>query len=221
MSTTNYSFITYFLSYWIIGLFFALLDFYWPKYHYESYKKYKLQPIDLSVLYQQYKDCSVIVLRNQLLIQLPLLLIFDKYYEEIELTISIVWNILCTYLLINVIFIIVHVLLHKYAYNIHKIHHHYKNPFAISAEHNSLIEEFISYSYTYLIFYLFPLPYWLMLCGIVIMNVIDLIPHSGYYIDNSVLRHDLHHRLFNVNLTPFPFVDKLLGTHFLILSNET
>lgn len=128
-------------------------------------------------------------------------------------------------ILSDILFYGLHRLMHTpYLYKkFHKIHHKYKEPFALT---NHYIHPF-----ELILFFIPPIIPGIILnthisimwISAILMNWSGIIIHSGYdlkkipyikYITPCILEHDCHHKYFNYNFgATFNFVDKLLGTH--------
>jgi sterol desaturase/sphingolipid hydroxylase (fatty acid hydroxylase superfamily) len=208
-------FIWYLTSFWAMGLLFAFIDLGLAP-HCLRIRDHWIQPVSRANMKHLYRKCIPVVIRNQLVIQLPFLILLERFHEDREM--NIWWDIINSgfqHLLTAIVFTITHWLFHRYCYWIHKTHHVFIRPIAISTEYNSLSEEAINWGYTYIIAGLIPVSHPWLIINIVILNVIDQLGHCGYDLWTMTDYHDSHHRLFNVNLSPLPGFDKWNGT-FLI-----
>ena len=132
----------------------------------------------------------------------------------------------------DVLFYFLHRLMHtKYFYkNLHKFHHTYKEPFALTNHYVHPLE--------LLLFMIPPMipPILLgshitvMWCSIIILNWNGLLIHSGYNFNflsikfkyknynfefPCIKEHDYHHKYFNYNFaSTFPFMDQIMGTYY-------
>lgn len=226
----------YLSSFWCSGIVFAWMDFR-MLHSFTSYFTYhRIQP--LKHPFSVYRKCAIVVLRNQFCIQLPLQLLLEDYYDlyllpkivDIE-SYTIVKRILQIFVFISVVFTITHLVYHFvpiFYQNIHKTHHEFTNPIAISTEYNSVLEEFINWSYTLFAFILFPIPKPWIVFVLIVVNVTDQVGHSGYEFDlvfycrflsrlfqkalHFIRLHFLHHSMVRVNYSPFPIVDRIMGS---------
>jgi fatty acid hydroxylase domain-containing protein 2 len=202
--------------YWIVGVIFLFLD------NMSFLNKYKLEHYP-SIGFKLYSQTVLIVLFNQLLI-IPISYILYPYIKLIESEFSFVdfFN----YFIISVIFeeigfYYTHRLLHtKYLYNyIHKIHHKWVYPIAISAIYCHPIEYIISnlfpgiigtilYSRNGTVNY----SYFLVWNIIAILNTIYA--HSGYNFGNNHIypKHFYHHLVGYCNFGFTGILDYLHGT---------
>lgn len=223
------------ISFWASGAFFALVDsnIFFPN-SFCSFRFNRFRAFHKFVLDHYYFRCITVVLRNQIVVQLPLQLMLEKYYEVYlpkyfshhssdtteEMTFfAILINMTSIFFIVAVIFTFVHFVFHTFPWlygHVHKVHHEFFEPFAICTEYNSVAEELINWSYTLLAFVLFPIPLHYVGISLVLMNVFDQMGHSGYQIYfkehkifHFIYLHYLHHANTVFPRTVYPKVQVL------------
>lgn len=134
-------------------------------------------------------------------------------------------HIIFILLLSDILFYFLHRIMHTpYLYkNIHKLHHYYNEPFALTNHYIHPIELIIFFLPPIIPGIILNTHISIMWVSAILMNWSGIIIHSGYdlkkipyikYITPCILEHDCHHKYFNYNFgATFNFVDKLLGTH--------
>ena len=204
---------TFFWFYFNIFIFY-LIDIYSEK-NKNFFNKYKIQKKNID--WDKYKKTFNFVLKQQLFINYPTSYIFYNniiiknddyiYYNEIQ-------KLILCFAFSDIYFYITHRILHlKYFYkNIHKKHHEWIIPSAISATYAHPIEHLISnigavyiplvitnaHLYTYLFYQ-----------TLGIFNAV--LSHSNYnFINNS---HNIHHKKFNYNFG-LGYTDDIFKTNF-------
>jgi len=199
LNTAIYSWIIYWFTYWIVGGFL-------------SYIAHVNKIREISDL----KDIIKVLLINMMWTFLGMVLMcFVPLRAMIET--HIVVKLFLTYLVTDIWFYHVHIMLHQgqiYPY-LHKLHHHFQFPTSLAAlyctGYEAIFLNVVSVSLGPVIFELPPL-YLHIWFFIVALN--SVLSHSGITIpfltDNY---HDLHHSHYNCNYSISPFLDKLYGTY--------
>ncbi|KAF2881733.1 hypothetical protein ILUMI_24430 [Ignelater luminosus] len=208
--------------FWLAALGYTFLDLFAKP---SSLMKYKIQPgVNEPVSSKQFFKLVVIVLRNQFL-TLPAAYLFYKSMQwrgyasfrelpafsrlMLDLVVMILWE--------EIAFYYIHRFLHnKYVFKyLHKRHHEWKAPIALSALYSGSIEHILvniipTLFGTFVMgshlatFYL-----WL---SVTILGT--LLIHSGYHLPYlpSPEFHDFHHLKFNQNYGVFGILDRISGT---------
>lgn len=142
-----------------------------------------------------------------------------------------IFHLFIILLMSDILFYFLHRIMHtSYLYKkFHKLHHKYKEPFALT-------NHYVDY-YELLIFFIPPMippiilnshivVVWL---SIILLNWNGILIHSGYnfkilcfkyknYIFEfpCIKEHDYHHKYFNYNFgSTFPFMDQIMGTYYI------
>ena len=177
------SFICHFVVYWVMSIIFIILDYINNRHTKETL------------------DIATEVLENQLLLDLPLVVIADMYYpltNQLDL-IHFVWQIPCLFIIHDILFYYLHRMMHtRTLYKYHKTHHALKNISGVSAFRSSKTEHILV---NILPAYLTPI--FLRFHGILLLlwitaatiNVVCV--HSGYGLFDK--KHEAHHKYLNVN----------------------
>jgi sterol desaturase/sphingolipid hydroxylase (fatty acid hydroxylase superfamily) len=218
MSTLFFLLLSNGLSIMLIGLFFFVIDLYSATENPKNivllwFKQQSIKKRTLDEILEIYSTSFLFILRSIFVMSLCLILLDNKvdWHELDKMSISkIIVNFILTLFFSLLILGLVHYSLHnKHLYLIHKTHHRYLHPVAITAYYHSLTETVINF----IIFYIFIIPLNYFCFAIVVGNFLAMIDHSGYNIFGA-LYHDYHHSRINVNYITLPFVDKLLGTYY-------
>lgn len=224
---TLLTFVIHEVAYFLTYLYFHLLD------KVPSLRSYKIQP-DKSNTPPLIRNCFLKVMRNHLLIVLPIIFVTHPVFDLMGTTHSveslpdfgtIALHIVFFVLVEDLVFYIGHRLLHlPYLYkNIHSVHHEHAAPFGLAAEYAHPIEVIFLGTATIagpMIIgpHLFTLYLYLTLRAIQTVEC-----HSGYDFPWSLNRwfplyggadfHDHHHRIHSGNYSSmFTWVDALMGT---------
>ena len=134
------------------------------------------------------------------------------------------FHIICIFIMSDILFYIFHRTMHiPILYrNIHKIHHKYKQTFALVNHYLHPVETIIFFFPAVIPPILLQSHIMIMWFCAIIMNWNGIIIHSGYdfsiNIGNiqlpAIKEHDKHHMYFNYNYgAMIPFMDKLFGTY--------
>jgi len=157
------------------------------------------------------------VLKNQFFVTFPLMFLTEFFYGTVEegdfLTWRNLYRIPLVFLFEEIFFYYSHAFLHlPYFYKrVHKIHHRWTAPMAISATYAHPFEHLLSN--------VLPLFFSARLAGLnyttmriwyvtALINTL-LIAHGGYALNNF---HDLHHVYFNCNYGVLGILDRFHGT---------
>ena len=130
----------------------------------------------------------------------------------------------------DILFYFLHRLMHtKYLYqNLHKFHHTYKEPFALTNHYINSIELLLFFIPPIIPPVLLGSHIMVMWCSIILLNWNGIIIHSGYnfivikiqyknykFEFPCIKEHDFHHKYFNYNFgSTFPFMDQIMGTYY-------
>ena len=134
------------------------------------------------------------------------------------------FHIISIFIMSDILFYIFHRIMHiPILYkNIHKIHHNYKQTFALVNHYLHPVETIIFFFPAIIPSIILQSHIMIMWFCAIIMNWNGIIIHSGYNfsikIKNiqfpAILEHDKHHMYFNYNYgAMLPFMDKLCGTY--------
>ncbi|KAH7638479.1 aldo-keto reductase family 1 member b10-like protein 1 [Dermatophagoides farinae] len=207
--------------FWLIGSFYTLLDYFqWPKFLY----RYKIQD-DKQITLDDIIETAKVAFYNQITVQLLTTALgslimnnlpFDRNYRVPPVS-TIIYHLVVFVFLQEITFYYLHRLLHyKFFYRfIHKIHHKWQAPIAISALYCHPFEHFLANLVPVLIGPFLMLSHrstisiWLLIVHIVTLN-----DHSGYHFPlmPSPEFHDYHHLMFNQNFGRMGFLDYFHGT---------
>ena len=195
-------FICYFIIYWTFALIFYICDKYTNIKRMDDYDKKDIDNL--------YSKAFLVVIRNQLMINLPSLYFVSYSESYINLFINMVIN--------GILFSLMHHSLHKYFYNFHKQHHEYsKIVISITSEYNSLFEQFLSWFIgTWALMYIFPMNRLCSFIYVIFNSSYGTIGHSSYpiyFFKNDIKRHLLHHKYFNYNYSGIELYDQIMKTN--------
>jgi sterol desaturase/sphingolipid hydroxylase (fatty acid hydroxylase superfamily) len=175
----------------------------------------KLNNINIHSLY---KNNIYIVLRNQIIIDTPSMCILS-FIPNNQSIISNTINFILAMLFNIIIYSASHHFMHKYYYNIHKLHHKNKHLISINSEYNSLSEHFISWFIaTWLPLYIFNMNHYLNIIYIFLNTIYGVIGHSNYnipYLSTDIKRHTEHHKKVNVNFSGIAFYDHFMNSNYI------
>lgn len=202
------------LTHWGVCLVLLITDVFLYRNH--LWFSYKLR--DLSLPDTPFNIISL-VLFNQFLITFPVFYFLGNIEDGPFLTISNIYKIPLTFIIHECLFYYLHRLFHtSFLYkHVHKIHHRWKTPWAISATYAHPIE--------HLLVNILPIVIAGVLAGLnfttlrawhifALLNTL-ISAHGGYKkLDqsNSGSMHDLHHYEFNCNYGAIGLLDNLHGT---------
>ncbi|PWN47775.1 C-4 methylsterol oxidase [Violaceomyces palustris] len=190
--------------------------------------RYKVQPFSY-VGPKEYLSISLVVLRNQFLVALPLIWLnyhtLDTPVESQALPgpwttlFTILFDILCT----EVGFYYIHRTLHSPSlYQLfHKQHHRYTAPVGLAATYCTVTEHVLSNLLPNILgTFLVPHHWSQMMFTFLFLEFGTISTHSGYNLPylHSPLRHDYHHASFDQNYGPTGLLDSLHGTSDRFLS---
>lgn len=220
-------------------LFFIILDIcefkYFDSYRikYNNERKYPTKKEISDGIIQSSKDFFGIIIPISFCgIYLSTILDIYPYNIKAELDIFMgIFHLFIILLMSDTLFYILHRIMHTpYLYKkFHKLHHTYKEPFALT-------NHYVDY-YELLIFFIPPIippiilnshivVVWL---SIIILNWNGILIHSGYNFNlikieyknykfkfPCIKEHDYHHKYFNYNFgATFPFMDQIMGTYYM------
>ena len=192
------------ICFWCCGLVAALID----GKHIDS----PARRIDL--LSSAYRQAIPVVLRNQLFVHTPLLIVYS--YTAPQDSSSLLVRVILQGFFSTLGWTVLHYFYHsnKHIYRlIHRTHHTFSAPIGIAGEYGSLIETTINYLWIYgtaLMIGKFTVS---EMCGLLLAHNAQLIrTHSGLSGDRETEMHDMHHLNAKVNLSPWEWIDKILGT---------
>jgi sterol desaturase/sphingolipid hydroxylase (fatty acid hydroxylase superfamily) len=193
----------HFIIYWGLSLFLFFFDTIFQK----DWDKFKLGKL---VIPDKISNIVLIVLTNQIL-SMPLFYFFNNFSPDV----SNIKFLPLTFLIEEVLFYSIHLILHRpYFYDkIHKIHHRWNSPMAIST--------FYCHPLEHIFCNVLPILVSARLSGlgetgmriwhaIVMVNTI-LLAHGGYKLPTKNM-HYRHHAEFNCNYGALGILDYLCGT---------
>ncbi|KAG9011040.1 hypothetical protein FRB94_008980 [Tulasnella sp. JGI-2019a] len=208
--------------YWAFGLCFMIADLTErPKW----LMQYKVQPWK-RIGPKEYTKICLIVLRNQVLVNIPLSFIVGKWIApwrgmrtDLPLpgvleTMGTWWfSLMCT----EIGFFYVHKLFHtpNFYTRFHKKHHEYTAPVALASTYCTLVEHLFSNIMPILLGLIILGSHWsLIIMYFCDLSIGTLSTHSGYNIPywHRSLTHDYHHFSFNENFGPVGILDAIYGT---------
>lgn len=153
------------------------------------------------------------VVFNLVFITLPYTLLLEKHIEDKPRNnYGVIFNIVMSYFVTDILFYSTHRLLHLPAlYFIHKKHHEYEFPIGIGAMYAHPVDFFFTnlIPFTFPVFF-YPPTYIIKLIIIISISTTVIQSHGGYTFLNS--GHLDHHRYYKINYGLGP-MDRLLGTH--------
>jgi methylsterol monooxygenase len=201
-------FLCHFIPYWTLCYRFYLLDYkYLDKNH---------------VNWARYSKAIKGSLINQLTIHLPTLYFTESLYENAVIKsiddtylVSFI-KIFCIINFTNILFYIIHKLLHtRILFNfIHYKHHEFIEPIAPASIYAHWIEHLLTNTLAFLIpFYLIGINYIYSLILIVLGTTSAILSHVPYKIKSNHNAHLLHHKLYKYNYGFGGYLDKLLKTY--------
>lgn len=199
----------HFLTYWMVcGILFGIDCF---LYHSGSWNTFKLHSIHVP---DTWGNIIKLVLFNQIFVSIPLIYLFvDIFPDTADYT--VIPRMITTLLIFEIIFYYSHRLLHMdpfYKY-IHKIHHRWNYPLAISTFYTHPIEHaLINVLPVVLGAYFAGLPfYWTRRWHIFAVANGALVSHGGFRLSKM---HDQHHVYTNVNYGALGLLDIFHKTEF-------
>lgn len=206
---------------WLPSLFYLSLHQMFPRFS----AAHKIQPSQPSPSSSETQHCVFVVLRNQLIglvFQTALVILFPGYPipQSLPAPQKLLSDVLSSIVLCELMFFYSHRLLHskKLYARIHRTHHAFTTPIALSAQYAHPIEFIVSN------FLPLHLPRMLLLhdCHIIsfwvfssMVALVSCSVHSGYAlwgIGELAKRHDWHHQRVSVNFGTFWVLDCIHGT---------
>ena len=144
--------------------------------------------------------------------------------RELPSNIYCIFNIIFILIGSDILFYILHRTMHTpYLYKkFHKIHHTYKEPFALTNHYLDSTELILFFIPPVIPCIIINTHIYIMWISIILLNWNGIFIHSGYnftnkylkYFTPAIIEHDIHHKLFNYNFgATFTFMDKLFGTY--------
>jgi sterol desaturase/sphingolipid hydroxylase (fatty acid hydroxylase superfamily) len=211
------------LCFYAPALIYTLLPYFLPAFS----EKNKLQKAEKQPTNAEIIDCLHIVLRNQVLssaLHLVLLTVdsytgkppsyrFDWPLPGIE---EILRDVMICIFLREVLFYYSHRILHLPSIysRIHKVHHRFTAPVALSAQYSTITEHFLSNILPVIlppmILRVHIITFWVFLAEVLLETTTV---HSGYgFFGGMARKHDMHHEKFNIYFGAVGFLDWLHGT---------
>jgi fatty acid hydroxylase domain-containing protein 2 len=211
-------FSAYMIPYWIMSLFYFVIDFIAEKY--PTVKFFKTQPKN-KINFSEYYETVIKVLKNQIR-TIPFLLIVgllityvgnDMDFFAIPSIYTMLTNMFTAVCFFDVIFYIFHYIGHtKYFYaKFHKIHHEWTAPVAASANYNHFLDHLImNIMLPCISIIITKANFTTIWISMLISTLIVTSTHSGYWLALA-RKHDNHHRYFNCEYGVF-VIDYIMGT---------
>jgi sterol desaturase/sphingolipid hydroxylase (fatty acid hydroxylase superfamily) len=194
------------LIHWVICLGCFLFDKY-------SLNKYKLRTANIA---DTPRNIIATVLFNQIFIAMPIFWLLNDFSEQQLFSLENLYKIPLTIIYEDILFYYAHRILHiPYLYErIHKIHHRWTTPIAVSA--------FYTHPFEHAFANILPVVLSARLAGlgqgamrlwqaIALTNTL-ITAHGGYRIPRYSNMHDKHHTDFNCNYGAIGLLDSLYGT---------
>ncbi|KAJ3151651.1 hypothetical protein HDU86_006070 [Geranomyces michiganensis] len=207
------------ILYWAWAAVFAFVDLTgYPKFLF----KYKVQPF-ARVNLRDYARIAVCVVKNQVLVALPLTIFAAKYFPSpvhpsmLQSAWAAVGHIIFNNICTEVGFYFIHRAFHSkllYA-RYHKKHHMLTAPVGLGATYCGVAEHLLSNLLPNVIGIAILRPHWsIMVFTFCFIEIGTIVSHSGYNIPYllSSLRHDWHHFAFTENYGPLGIFDNMFGT---------
>ncbi|KAJ3281807.1 hypothetical protein HK104_011262 [Borealophlyctis nickersoniae] len=212
------TFLIQLVVFWVPGLIYLFLDIYQPPFS----QRHKIQPT-LHIPLSQIRECILVVLRNQFLVSVPTqLLSYPMMVHTLHATktlpsaAELARDLPVSFVVREILFYYSHRLLHHrsiYRY-IHKSHHRFTAPIAISSEYAHPLEHVVSNILpivagpTLMRSHLVTLWIWI---SFTLMET--LMVHSGYDFPGGIAKfHDFHHEKFTTCYGVTGFLDWVHGT---------
>ncbi|KAI3637746.1 hypothetical protein MIR68_004395 [Amoeboaphelidium protococcarum] len=206
------------LAYWVAAAVYTALEF-WP-----GASQYKLQP-ERKTSWQDIKSAAVNVLRNQLVVNLPLTILYWLVMTRVDWSLSqpfpTVWRLILNILVIatvdEVLLYFFHRLCHTQQFwRFHKIHHQFKSPTGTAAVSAHPVEHLLVNTLPMLVGPMIMRSHFaLVIIWICAAQIAAIHAHCGHKypsMDTPAL-HDMHHRVGYCNYGPFGVLDRLFGTY--------
>lgn len=210
----------YWLSYWLLATAFMFAD-YACLYGIIDPMLWKIQHLPGNYT-KVYKILPTIIF-NQFVIAPFFIYLITVKYNCLETTLESAWQmgwklLVSGYIIEESLFYLFHRMLHsKYVYRyIHKIHHEFTSPIAVSAQYLHPVEFMISLVQIFAGPLLLQMHLPTVCVWILLVQFFNVSSHSGFRLKwcaNNNSFHDDHHRLYNCNYSSIPHIDKWFGTH--------
>jgi len=213
-----YTYLTHVITFWSIGGFFFYLDY--KTENKISNKKYKIRNNSLN--WNFYQKTAIDVLKTHLFVSLPFNILISPLWEYFGCTWDSIHYSLFDLLIIlcieEIMFFYLHYLFHKQKFiynNIHKKHHKWVEPVAISSLYAHPIE-IILCNYLPLIigFFITKFNFYCVILLIMVGTINALYVHSGYrLITSKKMGHYHHHLIYNKQYGILGILDRLHKTN--------
>ena len=210
------------IGYWVPGIFFYLQDVRLLPRLFS-----RIDDVPPQELHKTYMATIPHILFNQMFLNLPALYYVSSVIQRTPSN----WSVDFLHFFINnvvnvILFSVIHHLLHHPSIyrHIHKLHHRHQLTIAITSEYNHPVEEFLTWplaAWAPLLFW--PLSHYVMVFYAVTQAAYGVVGHAGYLIpglEEDIVRHGIHHKLFNYNYSGFKMYDIIMGTNKMSVEEE-
>lgn len=207
------------LIFWVVSFLFMLLDDYCEKH--KLLKKYKIQGNDINGIdWISYYKSLKLVISNQIFVNITLTLLMTPYSKNMDSnSLPLVYlplQIIGIIILEDILFYSVHYLLHtkKLYKSVHKIHHEWIIPVAVSAIYAHPIEHILSNMLPIMISgYVVRLNWISYNIWVNIATLNALLVHSDHFIYKFGYSHNKHHKYRKYNYGTNGLIDIIMGTY--------